>query len=60
MSGKTLEEYKTQELIDIKAKEERCVSDKTYARKLAETIIFTFVGMVLIAFIGALIKFVIR
>lgn len=58
--SKTLEEYKTQELIDTKAKEERAVSDRTYARKLAETIIFTFVGMVLVAFAGVLINYVIK
>ena len=60
MSDKTLEEYKIQEEVDKKLKCERDISNSSYARKLAETLIFGFVGMSLIAVVGALLKYVIK
>lgn len=38
---------------------EREVSDRKYAIKLVEKIVFTFVGLVLLAFAGALIGLII-
>lgn len=40
-------------------KEERGESDKKYAIKLVEAIVFTLVGILLVGVIGALIKLVI-
>lgn len=47
------------EKLDCLKKEERELSDKNYARKLAEVLIFGFVGMALVALVGALFKLVI-
>jgi cell division septal protein FtsQ len=41
-------------------KEEREISERSYAVKLVERIVFAFVGMVLVAVIGALLFMVIK
>lgn len=57
------EKTKTELLAEIAATkiitEERKVSDAKYAIKLVEKIVFTFVGLVLVAFAGALIGLII-
>ena len=60
MSEKTKEQLEEQIRVEERLKQEREVSDKTYARKIAETILFTLVGMFCIAVVGALIKLVIK
>ena len=59
MSDKTKKELEEEIRVDCRLKEEREISDKSYARKIAETILFTLIGMFCIAIVGSLIKLVI-
>jgi hypothetical protein len=60
MSDKTKEqleeEIRVRNLLDA----ERCVSDGKYAPIIIKTIVFSFVGMALIALVGALFKLVVK
>lgn len=59
MSDKTKKQLEEEIRVDCRLKEEREISDKTYARKIVETILFTLIGMFCVAVIGALLKLVI-
>lgn len=57
MDDKTkLELYKQLEEMRVKEREK---SDTSYARKIIETLVFGFVGMAMVALVGALFKLVI-
>ena len=56
---KTKEELENELLIIKKMKEERENSDRLYAIKLVEKIVFALVSLMLFAIIGALIRVVI-
>lgn len=59
MSEKTKEQLE-QEICVLKAlEEERKMSDSKYAIKLIETIVFTLIGALALAVLGALIKLVV-
>ena len=50
------EEIRVRDLLE----KEREISDKCYARKIAETILFGLVAMFCLAVVGALIKLVLK
>lgn len=59
MVDKTKEQLEDRlETLDL-LKEERRISDVCYAKKIAETAIFTLIGLFCLAIVGAILKLVI-
>lgn len=56
--SKDVKQLETELLIRQKMDEERECSDRKYAIKLIETIVFSLVGLLAMAVVGALIKLV--
>ena len=59
MPNKTKNQLEEQIRVDCRLKEERELSDKFYAEKRVQIVVYTFVGMALIALIGAVFNLVI-
>jgi len=57
---KTREELETEINIRDKLKEERELSDRSYAIKLIERIVFAMVSLILLGVLGAFIRMVIK
>ena len=55
MTKKTLEEYKEQEELNKRLKEERLASDSLYAPLIVKVIVYGMVGMILVTVFGALL-----
>ena len=55
MTNKTLEEYKDQEELNKRLKEERLASDGLYAPLIVKVIVYGMVGMILVTVFGALL-----
>lgn len=60
MTEKTREQLEEILRVEEITKREREISDRMYARKIAETILFSLVGMFCIAIVSALIKVVVQ
>lgn len=56
---KTVAQYKIDEQIRDAVEDERNISDKTYAIKLAERVVFGMVGIILTAVLVALVALVV-
>ena len=59
MTEKTYEQYKEQEILDKRLKEERASSDGLYAPIIIKVIVYGMVGMILVSVFGALLSRVI-
>lgn len=59
MSDKTKKELAEEIRVESRLKEERELSDKCYAEKRVQIIVYTFVSMALVALLGALFNLVI-
>lgn len=53
---KELQNYRTKEIVELCVEAERKISDKTYARKIVENIVFSAVGIILCAFLYGIIN----
>lgn len=59
MTEKTLEELQMELMLLEAIKKEREITDRLYAIKLVEKIVFAMVGFILIAVLGAIVALVI-
>jgi len=57
--AKTKNQLEEEIRVDCRLKQEREISDKTYAEKRVQVIVYTFVTMALVALIGALFNLII-